>query len=233
VPILRDVSLAVPRGAALSLVGPSGAGKSSLLRLWNGLDPHDSGRVLVDGVDAGTIAPTELRRRTGLVFQIPRALAPSVLENVLYGPRLRLEPAATGTRGRDLAAAELARVGLPADLLARAMSSLSVGEQQRVAIARALANRPEALLLDEPTASLDPRATREILELLARLRAELGLTLVFVSHALEQARAVATRVALLVGGEVVEEAPAGDFFERPRDPRTRAFLDGELGRASA
>jgi putative ABC transport system ATP-binding protein len=228
VTVLKDVSLRVPCGSALALVGPSGGGKSSLLRLWNALDPADSGRVLLDGREAGSFSPVELRRRVGLVFQTPCALAPTVEEDVTFGPRLRLDGRADPQRFRELAVRELVRVGLGGDFLARPMSRLSVGEQQRVAIARALANEPEALLLDEPTAALDPRATREILELLGRLRSELKLTVVFVSHALEQARAVGERIALLVAGEVIEEADAATFFECPHDPRTRAFVQGEL-----
>lgn len=229
--VLRDVSLEVPRGGSLALVGPSGAGKSSLLRLWNGLDSPTSGRVLLDGADVAALAPTELRRRVGLVFQIPRSLAPSVEENVTLGPRLRAEARRERPALEGVAERWLARVGLAADFLPRAMGSLSVGEQQRVAVARALANEPEALLLDEPTAALDPRSARELLDLLARLRSELGLTFVFVSHALEHARAVAQRTAVIVAGELVEVGATDEVFNQPRDPRTRAFLAGELAAA--
>jgi putative ABC transport system ATP-binding protein len=233
VPVLRGVSLAVARGEALALVGPSGAGKTTLLRVMNGLDPIDSGDVRLDGASTLALAPAELRRRVGMVFQTPRSLAKTVADEVSFGPRLRDSVADAGALAAR-AGRELERVGLGADFLPRPMTTLSAGEQQRVAIARALANDPEVLLLDEPTAALDPTATRSLIELLGRVQRELGLSLLVVSHALEQARALGGNVALLVAGEVVEVAPAARFFDAPVDSRTRDFVLGQLatGRSS-
>jgi putative ABC transport system ATP-binding protein len=217
--VLKGIDLEAHEGEALALVGPSGAGKSTILRVMNDLEAPSAGRVLLDGVPVSDIPPHALRRRVGLVFQVPSSLCATIADELSYGPRLaRRAPARA-----DLEAA-LARVGLPAVHLDRAMGQLSLGEQQRVALARALMNEPEVLLLDEPTSALDPASAQGLLGLLRGLRGP-TLTIVFVSHVMEQARALADRIALVQGGRVVEVAPTSRFFGPDAAQATREFLD--------
>ncbi len=152
--ILDGVSLQVPSGRFFTILGPSGSGKSTLLRCINRLIEPSAGAVLLDGEPVARMAVQTLRQRVGMVFQTAALFERTVLDNVLYGPRLRREQLAGGAAG-DL----LERVGLPRDFAAKAVAELSGGEAQRVSLARALANRPDVLLLDEPTASLDPTAS--------------------------------------------------------------------------
>ncbi len=219
--VLDGVDLDVLAGEALALVGPSGAGKTTLLRLLDDLEAPTAGRVLLDGVPVTEIPPAALRRRVGYVAQVPRSLASAVADELAFGPRLA---------GREPPRAELADalagVGLPAATLERPMERLSQGEQQRVAIARALVLRPEVLLLDEPTSALDPAAAQSLLALLAALRRSArGLTLVVVTHGLEQARQLADRIALLQAGRITDVAPTATFFGAEAGAAARAFLD--------
>jgi putative ABC transport system ATP-binding protein len=222
--VLEAIDLEVFEGEALAVVGPSGAGKSTLLRVMNDLEAVSAGRILLDGVPIADLAPHLLRRRVGLVFQVPRALCRSVADDLSYGPR-----AAGRTPTRDALRLALERVGLDAAHLDRSMDHLSVGEQQRVALARALMNEPEVLLLDEPTSALDPANAQALLALLGALKrattAGGRLTIVFVTHSLEQARALGDRVALLQGGKLLEVATAERFFSEEAGPETRAFLE--------
>ncbi len=222
--VLDVPALEVHRGEILGLVGPTGAGKSTLLRLLNLLEAPTSGRLAFDGVWLGRpeAAPLALRRRMAMVFQRPVLITGSVSANVAYGLRIR------GQRdAQHRAQAVLAQLGLSA--LAHAdVRTLSGGEMQRVALARALAVEPEVLLLDEPTAHLDP-AHVGLIEAVVRAAAqERGMTVVWVTHNIFQARRLATRVGLLVEGKLVEVAPAHEFFEAPRRPETRAFVSGEM-----
>lgn len=189
--MLRDVSLTIPPGST-AVLGRSGSGKSTLLRLLNRLADPDEGRVLFNGSDVRDYDPLELRRRVGLVAQLPALVAGSVADNVRYGPRLK---------GRDAdPGGPLRLAGLGAEFLDRDASRLSVGEQQRVMLARALALEPEVLLLDEPTAALDDAAKAEVEDALTRLR---GVSLVLVTHERAQADRLADRVLHLEAGRVV------------------------------
>jgi ABC-type methionine transport system ATPase subunit len=217
--ILKGVDIEVPDGGITAVVGPSGAGKSTLLRAINRLIEPSSGEIFLDGEPTSRLDPLELRRRVGMVFQIPALFGSSVEEAVLYGARLSGEDADP----RRL----LEMVGLDASLGARDPRSLSVGQQQRVAIARALALRPEALLLDEPTSALDEAARSKIEELVTDLNASLGLTMVFVSHDLSQVERVADRVVVLAEGKCVGEWDREDFFSRPGE-RARQYIAGRL-----
>jgi tungstate transport system ATP-binding protein len=222
--VLHVGDLAIRRGEIFALVGPSGAGKSTLLRLLNFLEPPTSGvvRFLEAEFDADRSMPLPLRRRVTTVFQRPLLLNRSVRDNVSYGLRLR---------GRQNAArlveTTLERVGLK-ELAAQRARTLSGGEAQRVALARAMVLRPDVLLLDEPTANLDPYNVGLIEEIVRTLNREQGTTLVLVTHNVFQARRLADRVALLLEGQVVEVADVEVFFESPRDPRTSAFARGEM-----
>jgi tungstate transport system ATP-binding protein len=220
-PVLRLDRLEVFAGEALCLVGPTGAGKSTLLRLLAGLERPTAGRLQFGDhqLDERDL-PLPVRRRITLVFQRPLMLAGTVRANVEYGLRLR---------GLDRRAAReaLDRLGLAA-LAGRAAGSLSGGETQLVALARALALGPEVLLLDEPTAHLDPARVGLVEGAVRDFRAAQPAAVVWATHNLFQARRVADRVALLLDGGLVEAAVTEAFFTSPRDPRTAAFVRGEM-----
>jgi tungstate transport system ATP-binding protein len=220
--VLRIDGLDVAAGEVLCLVGPTGAGKSTLLRLLAGVEPPTAGELRfgehrLDGRDL----PLDVQRRVTLVFQRPLLLAGTVRANVEYGLRLR-------GRGRRAAAARamLDRLGL-GELAGRAARTLSGGEAQLVALARALVLEPEVLLLDEPTAHLDPARVALVEAVVGDFRRR-GATVVWATHNLFQARRVARRVAFLLDGRLVEVAPAEEFFTAPRDPRTAAFVRGDM-----
>jgi tungstate transport system ATP-binding protein len=223
--VLRIPDLTITPGEIFALVGPSGAGKSTLLRLLALLEPPSRGQVYfhVNGRRASyTAASIGDRRQVIMVFQRPVLLSRSVRANVAYGLRLRGE-----RDGRARIDAALERVGLSA--LADAQPrTLSGGEMQRVALARALVLEPRALLLDEPTANLDPANVRLIEHLVREQHDTFGTTIILVTHNIFQARRLATRVALVLDGELVEVAPADDFFTAPHDPRTVSFLSGDF-----
>jgi putative ABC transport system ATP-binding protein len=195
--VLKGVSLKVYRGELITIMGPSGAGKSTLLRLINRLSEADSGTILVDSENIKTFDPRELRRRVGMVFQIPVVFRGSVRDNIAFGKKLWDTDANV-----DSLAAEAA---IPAGLMDAAAANLSVGEKQRVCIARALANKPEALLLDEPTSSLDSAAAAKVESLLLRLQSEYSLTMLWVTHEKEQARRISRHNYILEDGKLREE----------------------------
>ncbi|MCB2173545.1 phosphate ABC transporter ATP-binding protein [archaeon] len=221
--VLQIESLDIFQGEVLGIVGPSGAGKSTLLRLLNFLETPTSGTVQFhqERFEAGREMPLEMRRKVTTVFQRPMLLERSVYENVNYGLRLR------GNRdGKQRVQTSLEQVGLSEFSRQRART-LSGGEAQRVALARAMVLQPEVLLLDEPTANLDPYNVGLIEEIVRDLNQQ-GVTLVLVTHNVFQARRLADRVAFILEGKVVEVAPVEQFFEAPEDPRTRAFVNGEM-----
>jgi len=217
--ILAGVDTRVPDGAITAVVGPSGAGKSTLLRAINRLIEPSSGQVFLDGVPTSNLDPLGLRRRVGMVFQVPALFGASVGEAVLYGAHL-------SGKSADLERL-LEVVGLDPSLAGRNPQTLSVGQQQRVSVARALALEPEALLLDEPTSALDEAARHKIEELVRDLNARLGLTMVFVSHDLSQVERVADRVVLLADGKSVGEWEREDFFSAAGE-RARRLIAGKL-----
>jgi len=222
--VLDIPALSVRAGEILALVGPSGAGKSTLLRLLNFLEPPTSGSVGFQGHDFGPDGemPTALRRRVTTVFQRPVLLKRTVQANVAYGLRLR------GNRdGSGSIAATLDRVGL-AELTRLPARTLSGGEAQRVALARAMVLEPDVLLLDEPTANLDPYNVGLIERIVTDLNRERGATLILVTHNVFQARRLAHRTALMLEGRIVEIADTDAFFNHPSDPRTAAFVRGEM-----
>ena len=185
------MSLSIP-SASTALLGPSGSGKSTLLRLLNRLADPDEGVVRFHGTDVRALDPLELRRRVGLVPQLPAPVPGTVAENVTYGPALL---------GRDVdPGPPLEQAGLDRSFADRDAARLSVGEQQRVMLARALALEPEVLLLDEPTAALDELATAAVERALDRLRGRSGLSLVLVTHDRSQARRLSGRVVELRDG---------------------------------
>lgn len=224
--VLRIARLELAEGELLALVGPSGAGKSTLLRLLNFLERPSQGQICYRGQPyAPETLPLDIRRRITTVFQRPLLLDASVRGNVAYGLRLRGRGDGRGD-SRKLEDDAMAAVGLQHLARARART-LSGGEAQRVALARALILRPEILLLDEPTANLDPANVRQIEQIITRISAEMGTTVVLVTHHVWQARRLAHRVGLLYDGELLEIAPTNRFFDHPEHPLTRAFLRGE------
>lgn len=233
--ILEQVSFEVPRGTVFTVLGPSGSGKSTLLRCIDRLMEPTAGRVWLDGQDARALPVQALRRRVGLVFQAPALFDRTVMDNVLYGPRLRagatgLRPGRRGDapQDRERTLALLRRVGLPEGFCDRPVHELSGGEAQRVCLARALANDPEVLLLDEPTAALDPTASQVVEDLLVELAGDSSLTMVFVTHNLAQARRIGDHGLLLVEGRVVDQGELPSFLDEPGHETTRRFVEGRL-----
>jgi len=220
--VLHLDHLEIPRGEVTCIVGPNGAGKSSLLRLLNFLESPTSGQITFSGQPINGHVALPLRRRVTTVFQRPILLSGSVRDNVAYGLKLRGERE-VGVRVDQV----LEIVGL--SQFARAsVKTLSGGEAQRVALARAIVIEPEVLLLDEPTANLDPYNGSLIEKIIGELNRERGMTIVVVTHNVFQAKRLAHQVAFLLGGKEIEVAPAERFFSTPTDPRTAAFVRGEM-----
>ncbi len=228
---LREIDLAVPQGSVLGVIGRSGAGKSTLIRLVNGLEKPSSGKVIVDGADIAALPETALRharRSIGMIFQHFNLLSSrTAAENVALPLEVAgYDKASIRTRVEEL----LALVGL-SDKRNRYPSELSGGQKQRVGIARALATKPKVLLSDEATSALDPETTRSILDLLARINAELGLTIMLITHEMSVIRDLAKEVAVIEGGRIVEQGDVFEVFTRPQHEVTRSFLADEAGRA--
>ncbi|MCB0129916.1 MAG: phosphate ABC transporter ATP-binding protein [Caldilineaceae bacterium] len=222
--VLQIDELDICHGEILALVGPSGAGKSTLLRLLNFLEMPTTGAITFRGqeVTGQRAVPLDVRRRVTTVFQRPTLLRRSVYANVAYGLRLRGQRNATAE-----ISATLEQVGL-AELAQQPARTLSGGEAQRVALARAMVIDPDALLLDEPTANLDPYNVGIIERIVSARNRERQTTTVLITHNIFQARRLAHRVAFLLDGRIIEVAPAEEFFQAPRDQRTQAFIKGEM-----
>jgi tungstate transport system ATP-binding protein len=218
--LLRDIDLVFARGPRSVVLGPNGAGKSLLLRLCHGLLRPTEGRIVWN---RGGQDDEFLRRHQAMVFQRPVLLRRSVAANVDYV--LALRRTARAERARRAREA-LERVGL-APLAARPARVLSGGEQQRLALARAWALRPQVLFLDEPTASLDPAATRAVEEIIHQFQ-RTGTKIIMTTHDLGQARRLADEIVFLLDGRLIEHAPAATFFRSPATAAARAFLAGEL-----
>lgn len=219
--VLNIAHMTIERGKILAIVGPSGAGKSTLLRLLNFLEQPAQGQLMFDEQTAVAL-PLAQRRRVTMVFQRPILLRRSVVANLAYGLGLRGEklPPAAQTQW-------LARLGLT-PLAQQAAAKLSAGEAQRVALARALVTRPDVLLLDEPTANLDPYNVRIIETILREENQRTGMTMVLVTHNIFQAQRLAQRTALLWDGRLIEMAETTAFFKAPTQAETAAFVHGEL-----
>jgi D-methionine transport system ATP-binding protein len=228
---LADIDLDVPQGSVLGVIGRSGAGKSTLIRLINGLERPSAGRVIVDGAEISALPEPALRharRSIGMIFQHFNLLSSrTAAENVALPLEVAgYARAAIRSRVDEL----LALVGL-SDKRDRYPAELSGGERQRVGIARALATKPKVLLSDEATSALDPETTRSILDLLARINAELNLTILLITHEMAVIRAIAHDVAVIDGGRIVERGDVFDVFTHPQHEVTRNFFAGEAGRA--
>ncbi|CAN5602280.1 amino acid ABC transporter ATP-binding protein [soil metagenome] len=221
--VLRGIDLTMAEHEIVCVIGASGSGKSTLLRCINLTEPIDGGRIVVKGqeITADGVDVDRIRRRIGIVFQAFNLFPHmSVLENVTLAPRRVLRR--SRSEADDQAAALLERFGL-ADKRLDYPDRLSGGQQQRVAIVRALAMDPDLLLLDEVTSALDPELIAEVLNVIRELAAE-GMTMLIATHEMGFARDIATRVAFVDEGRVLEEGLPADLFRTPREPRTKQFL---------
>ncbi len=237
---LRDIDLRIAAGETTAFIGPSGCGKSTMLKCLNRMqedvrDTRMSGRILMDGDDihAPDIDPPLHRRRFGWVAQKPNPFPWSVYENVAYAPRIH---GFASNRQDEAAQVErcLRRAGLWDELAERLDepgTDLSGGQQQRLCIARALSVEPEVLLMDEPCGSLDPHATEVIEQLIVELTADPAtpLTIVLITHNMEQAARVAQRTAFFELGRVVEQGPTRELFLSPKTRACRDYLNGKFG----
>jgi len=225
VTIIHGISGEVFRGAITAIIGPSGSGKSTTLRLMNGLSEPDSGEILLSGVPYRQIPPRQLRRRVGMVFQEPTLLPGTVGTNLQFPFQLMGKLPSDWS---DSARYWLKQVNLdPAKVWDRDVAEFSLGEKQRIALVRTLLTDPEVLLLDEPTASLDPGNTSFIINIVQRWNQEKRLTVVWVTHTLEVARQVADRVWVIRGGHLLEEGDAETVLDHPHHEDTRRFVNGD------
>ncbi len=221
--VLKNIDLTVGRGEKIVICGPSGSGKSTLVRLVNGLEPHQSGEIIVDAIRLtdDLKAIDAIRREVGMVFQqfnlFPHL---TVIENLTLAP-LWVRRAAK-KEAEKLAMQLLERVRI-AEQAHKYPAQLSGGQQQRVAIARALAMQPRVILFDEPTSALDPEMIKEVLDVMTEL-AEEGMTMVVITHEMGFARRVADRIVFMDGGEVVEIGKPDEFFAAPKTDRAQFFL---------
>ncbi len=232
---LKKISMAVPPASVTALIGPSGCGKSTFLRSINRLNDlipgiRHEGDLSLDGksVYDPSLDVVALRQRVGMVFQRWNPFPRSIYENVAYGPRIN--GVSDSESVDDIVERSLRRAAIWDEVKDRLRTSalgLSGGQQQRVCIARALANQPEVLLLDEPASALDPSSTQKIEELVYELKQE--LTIIIVTHNLQQAARASDHTAFFYSGELVEFGPTDQIFTRPREERTDAYITGRFG----
>jgi putative ABC transport system ATP-binding protein len=218
-PILNGISAKVMDGELITIIGPSGSGKSTFLSLINRMTDPDSGSLHFKGTPYYEIDVLKLRRKIGMVFQLPTMLPGTVKDNLLIGPSL-FHDKLSENEIDDL----LEQVSLPKTLKDQDARSLSGGQKQRVSLARTLANHPEILLLDEVTASLDPKSTEEIEELIKSLHQEQGKSILWVTHNLKQAKKVGQYTWVIAGGKIVEQGQTYEVFEHPQNTLTQEFI---------
>ncbi|HZW48626.1 MAG TPA: phosphate ABC transporter ATP-binding protein PstB, partial [Bacillota bacterium] len=231
---LKDMNLNIAENRITALIGPSGCGKSSFLKCLNRMNDlvencKITGEILLDGEDIyGTMDVNQLRKRVGMVFQKPNPFPMSIYDNVAYGPRTH------GIRNKaklddivEHALHDAAIWNELKDRLKKNALSLSGGQQQRLCIARALAVEPEVLLMDEPTASLDPISTSKIEDLIVELKKK--YTIIIVTHNMQQAVRTSDQTAFFLLGEIVEVATTEQLFSMPKDKRTEDYITGRFG----
>jgi general L-amino acid transport system ATP-binding protein len=221
--VLKNVELTVRQGERVVICGPSGSGKSTLIRCINGLEEHEAGRIVVDGIelDDDNKHITQIRAEVGMVFQqfnlFPHL---TVLANCTLGPMK-----ARGQSRKEaeaLAMEYLEKVHIP-EQAQKYPSQLSGGQQQRVAIARSLCMTPKVMLFDEPTSALDPEMIKEVLDVMIDL-ADTGMTMICVTHEMGFAKTVADNMIFMDDGQIIEDAPPSEFFVNPKSERTKLFL---------
>ena len=220
---LKGINLTVRKRERVVVCGPSGSGKSTMIRCINRLEEHDGGRIVVDGHELTSDDKNidAVRREVGMVFQsfnlFPHL---KVIDNLMLAPRLVRKVGKAEAREQAMALLERVRIPDQAD---KYPSQLSGGQQQRVAIARSLCMNPEIMLFDEPTSALDPEMISEVLDVMVDLAQE-GMTMIVVSHEMGFARSVADMVVFMDAGEIVERNPPEEFFDNPKNERTKLFL---------
>ena len=235
---VKDVSISIPQNAVTAIIGPSGCGKSTLLRCFNRMHEtvprtrvEGAVEILGSSIYGDGTSPIAVRRHVGMVFQRPTPFPTmSIRANVAAGLRVDAKSHAARGATNEIVEEALQRAGLWAevkDQLDESAMALSGGQQQRLCIARALATRPRVILLDEPTASLDPLSTQKVEELVYELRK--SVTVVIVTHNMQQAARVSDGTAFLLMGELIEFAPTRQLFTAPRDPRTESYITGRFG----
>jgi putative ABC transport system ATP-binding protein len=220
--ILKNITGSFPEGKITTLVGPSGAGKSTLFTLCNGLRSPDSGEILIKGKSINDYHPVELRRKVGIALQRATMIKGTVLENLelpltLQGKRIDIE----------LAKELLQDVGLDRDLLERSAKDLSGGQRQKLSIARTLVNKPEVLLLDEITSSLDRVSQHDIEVLIEKINEKYGTTMIWITHNLDQALRIGHFTWVMMNGELIESGESS-LLKNPRDKRVQEFVKGEI-----
>lgn len=233
---LKDISISFNANKVTALIGPSGCGKSTYLRCLNRMNdliPETivEGEIMLDGksIYASGLDVVELRKKVGMVFQKPNPFPKSIYENVAYGPRIH-GLARKGSQMDDLVEDALSKAGLldeVGDRLNQPATSLSGGQQQRLCIARALAMEPEVLLMDEPASALDPIATQKIEELIYNLKQK--LTIIIVTHNMQQAARVSDRTAFFYMGKLIEIDETEIMFTRPKEKQTEEYITGRFG----
>lgn len=220
--IIDSVSYTFSHVGIYTIVGPSGSGKTSFLRLLNRLDEKSSGHILFHDIPIEDYPVTELRRRVGLAFQEPYLFPGTVATNLGFAC------ATCRDDDSEFTARYLRLVGLDPGLATADSGKLSVGQKQRVALSRLLVSEPEILLLDEPTSALDLGAIRTIEELIVRINRELGLTIIMVTHNVEQAQRLDGESLFFVDGRLIESGASRELFANPADEMTRKFVNGDL-----
>jgi len=229
---LHPTALQVEPGEIFGLIGHSGAGKSTLLRLINRLEEPSGGRIIVDGVDVTALDAQGLRRfrqRVGMIFQHFNLLSSKTVANNVAMP-LKLAGELSSAQIKQRVIELLARVGL-SEHANKYPAQLSGGQKQRVGIARALATDPKILLCDEATSALDPETTAQVLQLLAEINRELGLTIVLITHEMDVIRRVCDRVGVMDAGVIVEQGLVSEVFLHPQHPTTQRFVQESEGDA--
>ena len=222
--VLRDINLIIRRGEIFALIGPSGAGKTTFLRILNLFEHPTAGNLIFEGTRLNGGKKIDIRRRMSMLFQATALFNTSVFNNVAYGLQIRRVDKDTIKRKVMNA---LSIVGLEGKEWQKART-LSGGEAQRMAFARAIVYDPDVLLLDEPTANLDPANVAKIEEIIKRIRSERGTTIVIATHNIYQVKRIADRVGILLNGELIEVNSREGIFTAPQDMRSAAFINGEM-----
>ncbi len=220
--LVNSVTITIPDGTIFGIIGPSGSGKTTLMRMIDLLDRPSRGTITINGTRAtgDKKQQLELRRKMGMVFQKPIVLSTTVFENVAYGLRFR------GVKGDELKTRVLEAIDLVgmSGYGDRYAPTLSGGEMQRVAIARSMVTHPEVLLLDEPTANLDPASTTKIEELIRTINARFGTTIIISTHDLDQGQRIAHRIAVVIGGMITQAGTPEEVFHRPMNSEIAKFV---------